>query len=388
MATSVPPWWAVAMQFGYFVGLALVLGGSLAWLVAIRPGLRPGTSVLTTEQCATLHRRGARTLRNTGWLFLPAAYCLFATRLTPAGDGVTLGATLGATFSPTAIGDFLTTDPAAGWATYPDLVLTQNVLYGLAILALVSLTSRRMHPHLTTVAGGAVALTAAGSATPSLPTSLSGLRLDDLGTQAFDQLHILSGATWVGGLLCLVLMTRRHVLGGAAGTFWAGVWQRFSLLALTAVGIVLTSGVWLAWKNVGSISELWTTTFGRFLVAKLLLVTMLVSAGAYNQLVLTPRIVRDARISGGDPSEQRKGRVPGFPRVVIVEAALGCCVLVIVPFLNSGSARAQAGAPPAATLDGGLLALSVCLVATLAGSLYATHRLSTHLVRQARAAAA
>jgi hypothetical protein len=45
--------------------------------------------------------------------------------------------------------------------------------------------------------------------------------------------------------------------------------------------------------------------------------------------------------------------------------------------------RARAGSPPAASLDGGLLALSACLVAALAGSLYATHRVSTHLVRQA-----
>ncbi|HEY9417628.1 MAG TPA: CopD family protein [Pseudonocardia sp.] len=384
MATEVPAWWTVAMHWGYYVGLASVLGGSLAYLIALRPGLRPETSELSADQCATLHRRSVRFLRRAGVVFMITAYGLFATKLTPTGDGVSLGAVLGAAVSPTAIGQFVSTPVGADeWASYEDLVVAQNVLYALVVLALLALVREPVRRHLTMVARAAVVLTVAGCTVTSLPTSLTGPTLDDLQTAAFDLLHIVAGATWVGGLLYLALMTRRHVLGGPAGQFWAGVWQRFSVLALTAVGAVVTSGVWLAWKDVGSVSELWTTTFGRFLTAKLLLVGLLVCAGAYNQLILTPRIVRDVRISRAtEPPAQGRGRVPGFPTVVIVETLLACGVLLIVPFLTAGSARAQAGSPPAATLNAGLLALSVTLVVALGVSLYATHRLSSHLTRR------
>jgi copper transport protein len=75
-----------------------------------------------------------------------------------------------------------------------------------------------------------------------------------------------------------------------------------------------------------------------------------------------------------------------FPKVVAAETGLGLAVLVIVPFL-SGSARTQAGGPPAPAVDGGILALGVLLVVTLVASLYASYRVSTVLTRRAVAQA-
>ena len=63
-------------------------------------------------------------------------------------------------------------------------------------------------------------------------------------------------------------------------------------MALVAAGAVVVSGVWLTWKHVGAPSQLWTTTYGRFLVVKLVLVVALVAAGAGNQFVLLPGIAR------------------------------------------------------------------------------------------------
>ena len=82
------------------------------------------------------------------------------------------------------------------------------------------------------------------------------------------------------------------VIGGAL-TYLAVVRPVYcGPLALTAVGAVITSGSWLAWKHVGGVSELITTTYGRFLLVKRLLVFTLIAAGAYNQFLLTPRIAR------------------------------------------------------------------------------------------------
>jgi hypothetical protein len=61
--------------------------------------------------------------------------------------------------------------------------------------------------------------------------------------------------------------------------------------------------------------------------------------------------------------------------VVTVEAVLGVCVLLIVPFLT-GSARAQAGDGAAPTVDGAIVALGLVLLASLAASFYAANRVA------------
>lgn len=119
--------------------------------------------------------------------------------------------------------------------------------------------------------------------------------------------------------------------------------------------------------------ELATTTYGRFLLVKILLVLALVAAGAYNQFRLTPRIARAH--AAGDLGRRLTLTLRHFPAVVTVETALGVCVLFIVPFL-SGSARAQAGGAAAPDLDGKILALGLLLVAGLGATFYAAHLVS------------
>jgi len=140
------------------------------------------------------------------------------------------------------------------------------------------------------------------------------------------------------------------------------------------------SGSWLAWKHVGGVSEFATTTYGRFLLVKLLLVLALVSAGAYNQFLLTPRIARSH--AAGEIGKGFILTLRHFPAVVAAEAALGVCVLFTVPFLT-GSVRAQAGDGAAPTVDGTILALGLVLVASLGATFYAAHRASLLLIRRA-----
>ncbi|PZS29551.1 MAG: hypothetical protein DLM61_12680 [Pseudonocardiales bacterium] len=181
------------------------------------------------------------------------------------------------------------------------------------------------------------------------------------------------------GSLALLSRTRR-ALGAHAGLFWARIWQHFSVLALTVVGAMFISGSWLAWKHVGGVSEFATTTYGRFLLVKLLLVLALVSAGAYNQFLLTPRIARSH--AAGEIGKGFILTLRHFPAVVAAEAALGVCVLFTVPFLT-GSVRAQAGDGAAPTVDGTILALGLVLVASLGATFYAAHRASLLLIRRA-----
>jgi putative copper export protein len=284
----------------------------------------------------------------------------------------------GAALAPQRIWSFLTVPATKGsWISSGALVIAQNALFVLAAVVLLSLFVRE---RPTAVASCALALTVLGSLVLSVPTKLAGQTVDAQLDTWLTQAHVIAGGAWLGGIGRLAILARSSLFGERAALCWARTWQRFSSVALIAVGVLVASGSWLAWRHVGNVGELFSTTYGRFLLVKLLIVITMVSAGGYNQLVLTPRIAR-VHAEG----DQRRGfalTLRHFPVVVTVEALLGLCVLLIVPFLT-GSARTQAGELVKPVIDGGILALGLLLVAALAGSLYASHRVSQVLTQRA-----
>jgi copper transport protein len=280
-----------------------------------------------------------------------AAYAQLAGRVARADTATSFGEAL----APARIWHFLAQPAKAGsWVSSGTLILVQNVLFAVAAVLLVALFVPRVPDRLDSVATAAASLAVTASLVSSLPTNLGTETFDDVLGAVMTQTHIIAGCTWLGGLGSLALLSRsRRALGAHSGLSWARLWQRFSILALTAVGAVIISGSWLTWKHVGGVAEFATTTYGRFLLVKLLVVLAMVAAGAYNQFLLTPRIAR-AHAAG----EIGKGfalTLRHFPAVVAGGTALGICVLVIVPFLT-GSARAQAGDGAAPTVDGNTLA--------------------------------
>ncbi|WP_427016091.1 CopD family protein [Pseudarthrobacter sp. P1] len=163
----------------------------------------------------------------------------------------------------------------------------------------------------------------------------------------------------------------------AAAAFWPELWQRFSLLAMVSLGVIILSGGWLTWVHVGSLSQMVTTQYGLVLTAKILVVF-----GAINQLHLIPAINR-ARAHSQTDSVLALG-LGTCRKTVLLEAVLG-----LVPFL-SGSARKQAAADAGkgtvdaafgpAVFDGSILAMAVAGLAVMAllfwGSAKAAYRRS------------
>ncbi|HJP72699.1 MAG TPA: CopD family protein [Pseudonocardiaceae bacterium] len=370
-APSLPPAWRVLSEVGYFVALFAVIGGSLTYLLVIRPVLR---SDVDASDGRVARQRYARFLAWCGPLLLVAAYFQLAGRVARGQQGVSFGRAL----APDRIWSFLTLPAAKGsWVSSGELVVVQN---GLFVLAAAVLTSLFVRERPAGVAAVALGLTVLGSLAVSVPAKLAGQTLDSQLDTWLTQAHVVAGGAWLGGLGSLAVVARSRLFGERAGLCWARTWQRFSSVALVAVGVLVVSGSWLAWRHVGNAGQLFSTTYGRFLLVKLLIVITMVSAGGYNQLVLTPRIAR-ARAEG-DHGRGFALTLRHFPAVVAVESLLGLGVLVVVPFLT-GSARAQAGEVVKPTIDGGILALGVLLVATLAASLYASHRVSLVLTQRA-----
>ncbi|MFG2384538.1 copper resistance CopC/CopD family protein [Streptomyces avermitilis] len=91
-------------------------------------------------------------------------------------------------------------------------------------------------------------------------------------------LHLLAMAVWLGGLTALLTALYR-----APEDLPASAVTRFSRLALTAVTVLVATGVYQSWRGLGSLDALTTTSYGRLLLAKLIAVLLLLAAAAYSR---------------------------------------------------------------------------------------------------------
>ena len=182
-------------------------------------------------------------------------------------------------------------------------VLIQAVLA--AVCALVAAGARR---RATTLAAAAVA-TAAAAAIPWWGHAGT----DELTAVAVASAfaHIISVAAWVGGLGVLIVVLRGNTPDAATS---AG---RFSRLAGVAFTVVVATGVLNAALHMGTLSNLWETTWGRLVVGKLIAVAVIGGFAWRNRNVLLPRIAND------DPSGRSAFRRFAAAEVGVMLVAFG-----------------------------------------------------------------
>jgi copper transport protein len=102
-----------------------------------------------------------------------------------------------------------------------------------------------------------------------------------------DVVHVAAASVWLGGLLALGLALRR---GGDRGELL----RRFSNIAVVSVAVLAVTGVVRALSELKSVSQLWTTGYGRALIVKTALLLALVAIGWVNRYRLVPRLRVDA----------------------------------------------------------------------------------------------
>lgn len=111
-------------------------------------------------------------------------------------------------------------------------------------------------------------------------------------------LHILAAATWIGGMVFLVLVllpvTRRaEYRGAAAGLInWTGV--RFRFVGWVCFGLLIVSGtVNLLYRGIGwaelTGSEFWAGGFGRAFGLKMILVAVILAGSAIHDFYMGPK---------------------------------------------------------------------------------------------------
>ena len=167
-------------------------------------------------------------------------------------------------------------------------------------------------------------MTAAAAILVAVTLPMTGHALAHAGGAAFpwvmQSVHVAAAALWLGSLAALLLVVG-PVLRTAAPVWPLGSFiARFSPLAVASVAAVMATGVATAVVYLDHWSDLWQSSYGRFLVAKAVLMSATGAVGAYNWRVLTPRL----GLARTDAMLLRSGRA---------ELLLGGIVLLVAAIL-------------------------------------------------------
>ena len=139
--------------------------------------------------------------------------------------------------------------------------------------------------------------------------------------------HTLGALTWLGGLVAIVRLTRRHVDHGEI----VGVMQRFTDIAKTSVGVIAITGVVQSLRIDGWPWQLLSTTHGRVLLAKLFVVALLLYVANVNRQRIAARFQRSDSVTTGSLMAVR--------RAVTTEVVVSAVVLALTAALVASSAQ-------------------------------------------------
>jgi putative copper resistance protein D len=135
-----------------------------------------------------------------------------------------------------------------------------------------------------------------------------------------DVLHLAAAGAWLGALPALAFCLARPLPVADL----ARLTLRFSTLGVACVALVVATGVVNAVFLVGSWPALFTSAYGRMLLAKLAIFAIMLALAAVNRQRWTPRL------AGGDAVAARRLR-----RNAMLEIAGGLAVIAIVGALGT-----------------------------------------------------
>jgi putative copper export protein len=211
----------------------------------------------------------------------------------------------------------------------------------LALLSLPLIASRSLMSHAVAVREGAAA------------------------TVTADAIHLIATALWAGGLIALWWALSPGARRWHQAFSWtAELVDRFSRLALVSVTLLVATGFYQSWIQVGNFEALVSTAYGKTLMLKLVLFSFMLSLGALNFFRTKPELRRLAD-AGNDLPSADKRRL----RRIALESVMGLLIFsatglltVLPPGVHalhqaaaanrSKSALTQGNAQPLAPADG------------------------------------
>jgi copper resistance protein D len=148
--------------------------------------------------------------------------------------------------------------------------------------------------------------------------------------------HLMAAALWPGGLvpLSIVLLQQYRAVDLGSKRFAADVVRRFSAVSLVVVGLLVATGLLNTYFIVGSPGALFTTDYGRLLLLKIALFVLMLGLGAWNLLVLKPRLSRAVMLENQAGAAATMS-IQLLIRSVACEAFLATGVVLVVGFLGT-----------------------------------------------------
>ena len=145
---------------------------------------------------------------------------------------------------------------------------------------------------------------------------------------AADVAHLVAAGVWIGGLptLALLLWLAGRAAGADARPYAVLAARRFSRTALALVAVLVGSGLWSTWVQVGSVAGLIGTRHGRLLCVKLVVFAAMLGLAALNRRLI-PALGGEA-VAVGRPAMRR------LSRLVAAEAALALVTLAVVAVMT------------------------------------------------------
>jgi copper transport protein len=141
---------------------------------------------------------------------------------------------------------------------------------------------------------------------------------------AMNVIHVGAMAVWLGGLATLLLVlpaaTRSAADPAERSRLLAGPLARFSTVALVCVALIIATGLVQAYVYVRHFGDLFSTGYGRAVLAKFLLLLCVMGVAAYSRRSSVPRLKAIAE----------RGESPGRPGVLLRRALRGEVALLIV----------------------------------------------------------
>jgi len=146
-----------------------------------------------------------------------------------------------------------------------------------------------------------------------------------------DTLHLLAAAIWIGGLVSLVLLlsVSRNDRTDAGVSFARDATQRFSIMGVAIVVVVLATGIVNGWILVGSWHALIATFYGQLLILKIALFAVMLLIAAANRFWLMPRLALRSR------SEPQLEVLRRLARNSMIEIVLALMIFAIVGMLGT-----------------------------------------------------
>lgn len=213
---------------------------------------------------------------------------------------------------------------------------------------LIAIVGFRMAAHgrasgwkLTAVAGIGLAITPALSGHAAATPGLAGLAI------AADALHVVGAAGWLGSLLFVLAVgipLTMQLEKDRRGAAVARLVNAFSPTALMFAGLAALTGVFAAWLHIGFSSAIWTSDYGRILLIKLAILSVVLGTGAYNWLKVRPAL-------GDTLGAKRMQRSAAMELTVGVLVVIVTAVLVATPPPMDMARDSNTGSETSSTRD-------------------------------------